>query len=71
MDFHFYDGTIKTVTWVSTARKDVWTPERRKAWGELKKGNRNAEGQFWSDERRKAHGDKVRESYRKKVEQNG
>lgn len=71
LEFRFYDGTIKTVTWVSTARKDAWTPERRKAWGEYQKGNRNAEGQFWSDERRKVHGEKVKESYRKKVEENG
>ena len=71
LEFYFYDGAVKTVTWVSTARTDAWTEERRKAWGEFQKGNRNAQGQFWSDERRKAHGDAVRETYRKKVEKNG
>ena len=31
------DGREEPVTWKSTAMVDWWTPERRKAWGELRK----------------------------------
>lgn len=71
LEFHFYNGEIKTVTWVSTARKDCWTDERRKAWGEFQKGNCYAIGQCWSEERRKIYGEKVKESYIRKGEKNG
>jgi site-specific DNA recombinase len=30
LNFHMADGTEKTLTWVSTAKKDAWTPEARK-----------------------------------------
>jgi DNA invertase Pin-like site-specific DNA recombinase len=30
LNFHMTDGTEKTLTWVSTAKKDAWTPEARK-----------------------------------------
>ena len=30
LNFHMADGTEKTLTWVSTAKKDSWTPEARK-----------------------------------------
>lgn len=30
LNFHMTDGTKKTLTWVSTAKKDSWTPEARK-----------------------------------------
>lgn len=30
LNFHMTDGTEKTLTWVSTAKKDSWTPEARK-----------------------------------------
>lgn len=30
LNFHMKDGTEKTLTWVSTAKKDSWTPEARK-----------------------------------------
>lgn len=42
--YHFYDGQIITEKWESTARVDAWSKERRKAWSELKKGNKNAVG---------------------------
>ena len=35
--FHFKNGEEITRRWVSTARKDWWTPERRKEWGERHK----------------------------------
>lgn len=35
--FHFYDGHEQTTTWVSTAKADWWTPERRRLWGERHK----------------------------------
>jgi len=42
--FHFYDGRVISKDWVSTARTDCWTPERRAAWGKFQKGNKNAKG---------------------------
>ncbi len=30
LNFHMTDGTEKILTWVSTAKKDAWTPEARK-----------------------------------------
>jgi len=35
--FHFYDGRIISKEWESTAKKDWWTPERRRLWGERHK----------------------------------
>ena len=35
--FLFSDGREETITWKSTAKADWWTPDRRKAWGELHK----------------------------------
>ena len=29
LNFHMTDGTLKTLTWVSTAKKDAWTEEAR------------------------------------------
>lgn len=37
MVFHMKSGEKITRQWVSTARVDWWTPERRKAWGERHK----------------------------------
>ena len=37
MVFHLKNGEEITRRWVSTARKDWWTPERRKEWGERHK----------------------------------
>lgn len=37
MVFHMKSGEKITRQWVSTARADWWTPERRKAWGERHK----------------------------------
>lgn len=37
MVFHMESGEQITRRWVSTARKDWWTCERRKAWGERTK----------------------------------
>lgn len=37
MVFHMESGEQITRQWVSTARKDCWTRERRKAWGERHK----------------------------------
>lgn len=35
--FRFYDGREVTTTWESTAKKDWWTHERRRLWGERHK----------------------------------
>lgn len=35
LEFHFYDGTISQIEWVSTAKKDCWTEEhkdRQREW---------------------------------------
>lgn len=37
MVFHMKDGTKITRWWISTARKDYWTSERRKKWAERHK----------------------------------
>lgn len=37
MVFHMKNGEQITRQWVSTARKDAWTSERRKEWGERHK----------------------------------
>lgn len=37
LEFHFKDGSTYLQKWKSSARTDCWTPERRKAWGELHK----------------------------------
>ena len=42
--YHFFDGRAISKDWVSTARTDCWTPERRAAWSEFQKGNQNAKG---------------------------
>ena len=44
MVFHLNDGTVVSKLWVNTAKRDSWTPERRAAWGILKRGNQNAMG---------------------------
>ena len=35
--YHFYNGNIVPKEWRSTAKKDWWTPERRRLWGERHK----------------------------------
>lgn len=35
--YHFYDGNTVSKEWASTAKKDWWTPERRRLWGERHK----------------------------------
>ena len=35
--FHFYDGRVISKEWKSTAKKDWWTPERRRLWSERHK----------------------------------
>lgn len=35
--YHFVDGTVELVHWESSAKKDWWTPERRRLWGERHK----------------------------------
>jgi DNA invertase Pin-like site-specific DNA recombinase len=35
LEFHFYDGTVSQIEWVSTAKKDCWTDEhkdRQREW---------------------------------------
>lgn len=35
LEFHFYDGTVSQIEWVSTAKKDCWTEEhkdRQREW---------------------------------------
>lgn len=35
LEFHFYDGTISQIEWISTAKKDCWTEEhkdRQREW---------------------------------------
>ncbi len=37
LEFHFFDGTAVRKLWQSTAKKDWWTEERRREWGERHK----------------------------------
>ena len=37
LEFHFSDGHTETRKWVSTAKTDWWTPERKRLWGERHK----------------------------------
>lgn len=37
LEFHFSDGHTETRKWVSTAKSDWWTPERKRLWGERHK----------------------------------
>lgn len=51
LEFHFNDGTSLIKKWKSTAKKDWWTDERRKEWGERHKvkqtnPNRNYYNEF-------------------------
>lgn len=39
--FEFYDGHIVEHHWSHNAKKESWTPERRKSWGKLHMGNNN------------------------------
>lgn len=43
--FKFIDGTQLEKKWVSTAKKDYWTPERRRVWGER---NKRKESAIWN-----------------------
>lgn len=45
MEFHFYDGGVKSVKWESSAKKTMWTPERKALWSEYNCcGGRNGTG---------------------------
>jgi DNA invertase Pin-like site-specific DNA recombinase len=48
--FHLVDGTMVTITWVSTSKKDCWTPEARQAAAERMRGN---QGRWTPEARRK------------------
>ena len=37
LEFHFSDGHTETRKWVSTAKTDWWTPERKRLWSERHK----------------------------------
>ena len=42
LEFHFSNGTVKTQEWKSTAKRDMWTPERKALWSEYNlHGGRN------------------------------
>lgn len=43
--FKFYSGKTVEVKWTSTARKDYWTPEVRRAWSER---NKRKESRTWN-----------------------
>ena len=48
--FHFKDGTEKTVTWKSTAKRDFWTPERKAVWSEYNcNGGRKGTGMGFNE----------------------
>ena len=34
MEFHFYDGSSIETKWKTTAKRDMWTPERKALWSE-------------------------------------
>ena len=42
LEFHFKDGDVITRTWVSTAKIDMWTPERKALWSEYLYAGRKA-----------------------------
>ncbi|MDE6589464.1 MAG: zinc ribbon domain-containing protein, partial [Oscillospiraceae bacterium] len=45
MEFHFYDGEVKSIKWKSNAKKTMWTPERKALWSEYNyHGGRNGTG---------------------------
>lgn len=45
LQFKFYGGKEVEVKWTSTARKDYWTPEVRRAWSER---NKRKESRTWN-----------------------
>ena len=45
LQFKFYGGREVEVKWTSTARKDYWTPEVRRAWSER---NKRKESRTWN-----------------------
>lgn len=47
LEFHFTDGTIQQQKWVSTAKTDWWTEERRKEWGERHKNKSTNPNRAW------------------------
>jgi hypothetical protein len=64
--FHLTDGLEVTKTWVSTSKKDCWTPEARKAAGERMKKR------VYSEEERKARSEWMTAYWaRKKAESGG
>ena len=45
VEFHFYGGEVKFVKWKSSAKKTMWTPERKALWSEYNcRGGRNGTG---------------------------
>jgi DNA invertase Pin-like site-specific DNA recombinase len=59
--FHLNDGTEVEKEWHSTAKKDCWTPEARKAAAERMRA-RNADGR-WSPEKRKQMSNNLKKRY--------
>lgn len=50
MEFHFYDGEMKSVKWKSDAKKTMWTPERKALWSEYNcYGGRNGTGMGFNE----------------------
>lgn len=50
IEFHFYDGEVKSVTWKSDAKKAMWTPERKALWSEYNYlGGRNGTGMGFNE----------------------
>lgn len=50
MEFHFYDGEMKSVKWKSDAKKTMWTPERKALWSEYNCcGGRNGTGMGFNE----------------------
>lgn len=57
--FHFVDGTTVTTSWVSTSKKDCWTPEARQAAAERMRGNQGR----WTPEARKKMSEMLKTRY--------
>jgi DNA invertase Pin-like site-specific DNA recombinase len=63
--YHFYDGRTVTKEWISTARRDCWTPEARAAVAERMRHR------VYSEEERKARSEWMKKYWAKDDNRNG
>jgi hypothetical protein len=68
LTFHLADGSEVAKTWVCTAKVDCWTPERRAAWGEYQRNNKNKR---WTPEAKKAQSERLKARFAEKPNWNG